>query len=564
MKISMIKGLRRATICAVVVVVALATIAFSRSDDHDFAFVKNFDIYQTLMRELELYYVDPIDAGDLITTSINEMLQTLDPYTVYIPEDDIEDFRTMTTGKYGGIGAIIRSEKDQVIIVEPYKGFPADKAGLRAGDIILEIDGKAVGKYKVNDVSELLKGDPKTSVQLTIKTPFTDKIRKVNVVRDNVKINSVGYAGLVADSIGYISLSNFTENCAQEVKAELLRLKREHNIKALVFDLRGNPGGLLSEAINVSNLFVEKGQEIVSTKGKMQQWNKTYTALNDPTDTQIPLVVLVNSGSASASEIVSGVIQDLDRGVIVGTRTYGKGLVQTTRDLSYQTKLKLTTAKYYIPSGRCIQALDYSHRNEDGSVGKVPDSLISKFNTRVGREVFDGGGVLPDVEVELKSLSIIATSLYAKHLLFDYATYYRQHHDTIGNPRTFKISDETYDDFKKFLSDKNYDYTLDSERALNHLESVLKKEKYDDQTVEELQSLRNKLAHDKNKDLETFKNEIVQLLSSEIACRYYYQDGRTISAFADDITLDKAIEILNNKEEYKRILSAPEKEQPTK
>lgn len=564
MKTSMIKGLRNVTIGVVVVATALGTIAFSRSDDHDFAFVKNFDIYQTLMRELELYYVDPIDAGDLVTTSINEMLRTLDPYTVYIPEDDIEDFRTMTTGKYGGIGAIIRSEKDQVVIVEPYKGFPADKAGLRAGDIILEIDGKAISKYKVNDVSELLKGDPKTSVQLTIKTPFTDQIRKVNVVRDNVKINSVGYAGLVADGIGYISLSNFTENCAQEVKAELLKLKREHNIKALVFDLRGNPGGLLSEAINVSNLFVEKGQEIVSTKGKMQQWSKTYTALNDPTDTQIPLVVLVNSGSASASEIVSGVIQDLDRGVIVGTRTYGKGLVQTTRDLSYQTKLKLTTAKYYIPSGRCIQALDYSHRNEDGSVGKVPDSLISKFNTRVGREVYDGGGVLPDVEVELKTLSIIATSLYAKHLLFDYATYYRQHHDTIGNPRTFKVSDETYADFKNFLSDKDYDYTLESERALDHLETALKRDKYDDQAIDELQSLRNKLAHDKNKDLETFKSEIVQLLSSEIACRYYYQDGRTLSAFSDDVTLDKAIEILNNNEEYKRILSAPEKEQQTK
>ena len=373
---------------AVVAVAALA-FGFVNKSDRDFELAKNLDIYHTLFRELSIYYVDEIDAGDLVK----------------------------------------------------------------------EIDGRDIADMKSEDVSELLKGEPNSKVTLTIEAPFTNQKRKVTIVRQKIKVKSVPYYGMVSDGIGYIRLSNFTENCSQEVKDALLSLKKDHQLKGLILDLRGNPGGLLNEAVSISNMFVDKGREIVSTKGKVKMWNKTYYATSDPLDTRTPLAVLVNSSSASASEIVSGVIQDLDRGVIVGTRSYGKGLVQTTRDLSYNTKLKLTTAKYYIPSGRCIQTLDYSHRNSDGSVGRVPDSLITKFSTRAGRVVYDGGGVLPDVKVEPETMSNIAFSLYNKNLIFDYATLYAQKHQTIGEPEKFRLTDDDYADFEKFLADKDYDYT---------------------------------------------------------------------------------------------------------
>ena len=533
---------------------ALVIAGFVSFDDKNFEISKNLDIYHTLFRELTLYYVDETDPGELVKTSIDEMLNSLDPYTVYIPESKIEDFRFMTTGKYGGIGALIRKNNDQTIIAEPYEGFPAQISGLKAGDIILEIDGKSVTGKSSDDISELLKGEPKTKLTLTIETPFTKQQRKVEIERQNIKINSVAYSGMITEKIGYIRLSSFTENCSQEVKNAYLELKKNHELKGLIFDLRGNPGGLLNEAVSISNLFVDKGQEIVSTKGKVAEWNKTYYATNDPLDPQIPITVLVNSGSASASEIVSGVIQDLDRGVIIGTRTYGKGLVQTTRDLSYNSKLKLTTAKYYIPSGRCIQALDYSHRNPDGSVGKVPDSLISEFKTKAGRIVYDGGGVLPDVAVEPEQLSKIAYSLYVKNLIFDYATVYSQKHSSIASAEEFKVTDEIYDDFTKFLADKNYDYTLESEKMINDLEKTIKEEKYEGQVTEELAQLRKKLAHDKNKDLFTFKKEISELLTEEIVSRYYYQNGRAKASMVDDPAIEKAITVLQDQPTYNSLL----------
>jgi carboxyl-terminal processing protease len=538
-----------------IALLALVIAGFVSFDDKNFEISKNLDIYHTLFRELTLYYVDETDPGELVKTSIDEMLNSLDPYTVYIPESKIEDFRFMTTGKYGGIGALIRKNNDQTIIAEPYEGFPAQISGLKAGDIILEIDGKSVTGKNSDDISELLKGEPKTKLTLTIETPFTKQQRKVEIERQNIKINSVAYSGMITEKIGYIRLSSFTENCSQEVKNAYLELKKNHELKGLIFDLRGNPGGLLNEAVSISNLFVDKGQEIVSTKGKVAEWNKTYYATNDPLDPQIPITVLVNSGSASASEIVSGVIQDLDRGVIIGTRTYGKGLVQTTRDLSYNSKLKLTTAKYYIPSGRCIQALDYSHRNPDGSVGKVPDSLISEFKTKSGRIVYDGGGVLPDVAVEPEQLSKIAYSLYVKNLIFDYATVYSQNHSSITSAEEFKVTDEIYDDFTKFLADKNYDYTLESEKMINDLEKTIKEEKYESQVTEELAQLRKKLAHDKNKDLITFKKEISELLTEEIVSRYYYQNGRAKASMVDDPAIEKAIAVLQDQPTYSSLLA---------
>ncbi|MBR5167948.1 MAG: S41 family peptidase [Salinivirgaceae bacterium] len=538
----------------VVAAVAAILIAVGFVNDRDFEMSKNLDIYHTLFRELSIYYVDEINPGDLVKKSIDEMLKSLDPYTVFIPESDIEDFRFMTTGQYGGIGAYIRSSEGHVVVSEPIDGSPAMLAGLKAGDLIVEIDGKDVAGYDTEKVSELLKGEPKTKVTLTVETPFTHKKRKVEIIRQKIKVKSVPYYGMVADGIGYISLSNFTDNCSQEVKDALLDLKKNNQLKGLVLDLRGNPGGLLNEAVSMSNLFVDKGNEIVSTKGKVKMWNKTYYATSDPVDTQLPLAILVNSGTASASEIVSGVVQDLDRGVIIGCRTYGKGLVQTTRDLSYNTKLKLTTAKYYIPSGRCIQALDYSHRNADGSVGKIADSLISQFKTRAGRTVYDGGGVLPDIKFEPEIMSRIAASLYTKNLIFDYATLYNQQHPSIGKPEDFRIDDATYDDFVNFLADKNYDYKLESEKLINDLESAIKKEKYEAQVGDELEQLRNKLAHDKSKDLHTFKSEISSLLQEEIVSRYYYQVGRVKSQMINDSTLFKAIDILTDSEAYAKLL----------
>lgn len=530
-------------------------VGFMGTGERDFEMSKNLDIYHTLFRELSIYYVDEIDAGDLVKKSIDEMLKSLDPYTVYIPESDIEDFRFMTTGQYGGIGAYIHSKGKYVEVNEPIADAPAAQAGIRAGDIIKEIDGRDIANMKSEDVSELLKGEPKSKVVLTVETPFTGQLRKVEIIRQKIKVKSVPYYGMVADGIGYIHLNNFTENCSQEVKEALLSLKKNNQLRGLVLDLRGNPGGLLNEAINVSNIFVGKGQEIVSTKGKVKMWNKTYYSTSEPVDTEIPLAVLVNSGSASASEIVSGVIQDLDRGVIVGTRSYGKGLVQTTRDLSYNTKLKLTTAKYYIPSGRCIQALDYSHRNADGSVGKVPDSLITKFQTRAGRDVYDGGGVLPDVKVEPEMMSNITYSLYSKNLIFDYATLYAQKHQSICEPEKFALSDADYADFTSFLADKSYDYKLESEKLIADLEKAVKRESHTDAIESDLQQLRDKLAHNKEQDLKTHQVEISMLLQEEIASRYYYQEGRAKAQLPADSTLIKAVAVLNNPDEYKRLLS---------
>lgn len=548
---------RKVKIWIVVLMISAGGMAsFSFSDDF-FEVSRNLDVFATLFRELNMYYVDPTQPGDLMKKGIDAMLESLDPYTNYIPESEIEDYRFMTTGQYGGIGALIGQKGDNVVVTDPYEGFPAQKADIRAGDIILEIDGKQLKGKKYDEVSKILKGQPKTPVKLTIKREGEkDAIEKI-VMRDEIKINNVPYHGMLDNGIGYIKLTGFTDNASQEVKEALLDLKSKGPMKGVLLDLRGNPGGLLNEAVNIVNLFVNKGVDVVNTKGKVKEWDKTYKALNSPIDAEVPIAVLVNSGSASASEIVSGSIQDLDRGLIIGQRTFGKGLVQTTRPLSYNAQLKVTTAKYYIPSGRCIQALDYTHRNDDGSVGKVPDSLITEFKTKSGRTVYDGGGVMPDFKTEPQTLSSISQSLISKYLIFDYATLYRQKHASISTARNFRLNDADYDEFIKWLADKEYDYTTKSEKTMEELKENAEKEKYFDAVTSEFEALKKKMMHDKKSDLLKNKDEIKELLQDEIVSRYYFQNGRVEASFDYDPDIKKGIEALSDKNIYTQIFNRP-------
>ncbi len=525
-----------------------------QSSDNSFETVKNLDIFYTLYKELNLYYVDPIIPGDIIKIGIDAMLKSLDPYTVYIPESKIEDIKFMTTGQYGGIGAIIRKRGEKTIIYQPYEGSPAVESGIIAGDVIIEIDGKSVSGMKTEQVSELLRGEPDTKVELKVERIGQQNPVNIEIIRKEIKRNSVPYYGLIKDKIGYVALSSFTNTAASEIKEAIIDLKDKNQIESLIIDLRGNPGGLLIEAVKICNLFIDKGELIVSTKGKVAQWDKEYKTLTNPVDTNIKIVIIVNSSSASASEIVSGAIQDLDRGIIIGQRTFGKGLVQTTRDLSYNGMLKVTTAKYYIPSGRCIQALDYTHRNEDGSVGHVPDSLISEFKTKNGRLVYDGGGVSPDVKIEIEKLSMITSSLIIKDLIFDFANEYKLKNSEIAAADEFSITDEDFEEFVSFLQDKDFDYKTNSEHELEKLIETSKEEKYYTEAVAELTALKEKFAHDKDKDLELFKDEIMEQINYEIIMRYYFEKGGIIYGLEKDNELKKAVELLSNDSLYNSIL----------
>jgi carboxyl-terminal processing protease len=545
---------------AVIAIVGIFAFAISfysfKQDDKNFQIAKNLDIYYTLFRELNLFYVDDIDPTKLVKTSVDKMLESLDPYTNFIPEADMEDFRFMTTGEYAGIGALISKQKGKILISEPYEGFPAQKSGLKAGDILLEVAGKSTEKLSTEDVSALLKGPANKSVAVKIQRYGQKKSMDFDIMREKIQIDPVPYYGMLDKETGYIRLTSFTENCTERVKMALIELKEKHGAKTLVLDLRSNPGGLLIEAVRIANLFVPKGQEIVSTRGKVKQWDKVYTATENPIDTIMPIAVLVNRGSASASEIVAGAIQDLDRGMIIGTRTFGKGLVQTTRDLSYNSKLKITTAKYYIPSGRCIQALDYSHRNEDGSVGIVPDSLISKFKTKKGRIVFDGGGVAPDLTVEDESLSNIATNLITGSLIFDYATFYNSKNEKIAAPEDFQITPEIYADFIQFVKGQDFKYESKTETELNNLLEVAKREKYYDISKDEFSKLKQKIGHNLDQDMEHFKKEISELMSDEIVSRYYYQKGAIKASLRDDSDIEKALEVLHKPDGYAAIFNS--------
>jgi carboxyl-terminal processing protease len=531
-----------------------ALLSYSFVDNY-FEVSKNLDIFATLFRELNIYYVDETNPGDLMKKGIDDMLESLDPYTNYIPESEIEDYRYMTTGQYGGIGALIRQQGEYVVVSEPYEGFPAQKADLRAGDRILKINDVDTKGKKTEDISKYLKGQASTTLKLIIEREGEKKPIEKVISREEIKIKSVPYFGMLTKNVGYIKLTGFTENAAGEVKAALLELKKNPDLKSIVFDLRGNPGGLLKEAVDIVNIFVEKGTDVVSTRGKVKDWDKIHKALNAPIDLEIPIAVLVDRGSASASEIVSGSLQDLDRGVVIGQRSYGKGLVQQTRPLSYNAQLKVTVAKYYTPSGRCIQALDYSHRNEDGSVAKVPDSLITAFKTKNGRIVYDGGGVAPDINVEVQKYSSILASLVTKNLIFDYATKYRASHPAIAPAKEFKLTNAEYDAFLEYLNGKDYDYTTKTEKTIEELKADAKDDKNFDAISADIDALKLKIIHNKKEDLVKYSPEIKEFLEEEIASRYYFQNGRLEASFKDDKEIKEGIVLLNDGERYKKILT---------
>ena len=519
-----------------------------------FEIAKNLEIFTDLYRELNTYYVDETDPGKLIKSAMDEMLQTLDPYTNYIPESEIEDFQFMTTGQYGGIGAMITKRDEYVYISEPYEGFPAQKSGLMAGDKILEVNNISVKGKSTEEVSKLLKGQPNTNVSILIERKYINDPFEVSFKREKVTVGSVPYFGLLENNVGYVKLRSFTRNCSNDLKNAILKLK-EQSATSLILDLRGNPGGLLNESVKIANFFVNQGEDIVSTKGKIKSWEKVYTATSKPIDTEIPLVVLIDQSSASASEIVSGSLQDLDRAVIVGKRSFGKGLVQQTRKLSYNSQLKLTVAKYYIPSGRCIQALDYSNRNEDGSVGKIADSLSTEFRTKNNRKVYDGGGITPDLVTESEISSKILLSLFRERLFFDYATEFRLKNENILSARDFKITDEKFLDFKNFLSDKEYKYETDTEKAYKKLKKVAKDENYFESMKNDFDLLVNRIDDAKSDDLQKNKDFIMEILANEIVSRYYYQKGRIQSSLNYDKDVLQAISVISDSTKYKQILS---------
>jgi carboxyl-terminal processing protease len=529
----------------------ICTAFLINQETRDFRIAKNLDVFFSLFRELNTFYVDEINPDKIIKSGIDNMLKTLDPYTVYFPESDVDEFNIMTTGKYGGIGSLVRNSGDYTVISKVYKGFPADLAGIKPGDLLIKVDGVTLKGLTTDKVSEKLKGNPGTDITLSIER--NGKEINYKVKREKIIIPPVPYSGMIDSKTGYIRFTSFTQNCIDDVRNALITLKN-NSPQQIILDLRGNPGGLLTEAVDIVNLFIGSGIEVVSTKGKVKQFDEVFKTTKQPADDKIPLAILINRGSASAAEIVAGAIQDLDRGIIVGQRSYGKGLVQITRPLSYNTQLKVTTAKYYIPSGRCIQARDFSHPNEDGSVGIIPDSLISEFKTRNGRIVKDGGGITPDVEILTEPLSQVATELYLRNYIFDFASLYYWSHPEIKSLDQIHINDKDYADFKNFLLSRNFDYKTITELSLIELIDNAKKEKYYDIHKDLFTEIEKDIVHSLDLDLTVFRNEITELLEDEIISRYFYDDGAIAWSLKKDEQVMKALEVLNNREVYSSIL----------
>lgn len=528
----------------------------AKTADSYFEISKNLDIFNTLFKELNTYYVDPIEPGKMVKTGIDAMLESLDPYTNYITESDIEEYEFQTTGKYGGIGATMHKKDDQIFVGDVYELSPAQKAGIHPGDEIISIDNQLLKGKNVDDISVLLKGSPGTQVTLLIKDIYTGVQSQKIVARSEIEVSSVPYAGMIGKekNIAFVRLSQFTPGCARLVRNALDSMKLAHpQMKGVVLDLRNNPGGLLDEAVGICNIFMDQGQLVVSTKGKIAESDRDFKTMGSAWDTKMPVSVLINSSSASASEIVAGTLQDLDRGVIVGERSYGKGLVQTTRPLGYNARLKLTTAKYYTPSGRCIQAIDYTNRNADGSVGKVPDSLKKMFTTKNKRKVYSGGGIEPDVYVADEPLSKLAITLYYKSFLFDYANQYIKSHKTIAPAATFALTNEEFAQFTKWLESKEYSYKSETEEALDSLKQVAVREKYFDAIKTDFTSLQSKISHDKKQDLLKHKDEISHLLESEVVSRYYYMRGRVENNLKYDADLAKALSLLDKPDQYQAL-----------
>lgn len=531
---------------------------FASGDSRSFQLAKNIDIFNSIVKELDLFYVDSIDPNKTIREGIDAMLYSLDPYTNYFPEEDQSELEQMLKNSYGGIGSVItwNDKLKRSMIAEPYEGMPAAKVGLKPGDVLLEIDGKDLMGKDNQEVSEMLRGPVGTNLKLKVQRPGQKKPMEFEIVRRSIQLPIIPYYGILDNQVGYISLSTFSGNPSKDFKQAFLDLKKQ-GITSLVIDLRNNGGGLLDEAVKIANYFLPRGETLVTTKGKVEQASNMYKTLREPLDLDIPLAVLVNSATASSSEILAGSLQDLDRAVIIGNRTFGKGLVQTTRPLPYGGTIKITTSKYYIPSGRCVQAIDYAHRNEDGSVGRIPDSLTTEFHTRAGRVVRDGGGVTPDIEVKAEKLPNILYYLVNDNLIFDYATDYCLKHATIPAPEQFEVTDADYAAFKEKVKAADFKYDQQTEKMLKSLKEVAEFEGYLDDATVEFDALEKKLQHNLDRDLDHFSKEIKSLLAIEIIKRYYYQRGSIIQQLKDDPDLKEAVKILNDSVAYTKMLSAP-------
>ena len=527
----------------------------SKPDQRTFRISKNLTIFNSVFRELDMFYVDTLNYDKMVKGSIDNMLEKLDPYTVYMPEEETDDLTFMTTGEYAGIGAMIMKSGNDVCVSEPYEGMPAQRNGIRAGDVIQEIDGQKVSGKSVSAVSALLKGTPGTQIKIKLKRPGEKNIIEKSFIREKIQINPVKFSAAVADKVGYVMLSEFTDRAAIELKAAVNELVHKNQIESLVLDIRNNGGGLIDEAIKIVGYFVPKGTEVVTTKGKNKEADRTYKTPTEPIFPQMKLVILANRSSASASEIVAGSIQDLDRGVIVGERTFGKGLVQNIRPIGFGGNLKVTTAKYYIPSGRCIQAIDYGHRNEDGSVGHIPDSLTSEFKTRAGRKVRDGGGIIPDTLTKDERKLNVAYYIFAQNLYFDFVTQYVVKHPAIATPVDFKLSDEDYKAFTDYLIAKKFTYTTQTEKYYKELLEMAQYEGLDARAKDEFAALKAKLMPEVSKSLEENKSDIAELLSLEIIKRYYFQKGEIQYSLRTDKELKVALDLLKPKGKYSSILS---------
>jgi carboxyl-terminal processing protease len=553
----MIQKIKRPVVLLIFALLLLGgTLAFQIKNDRLFAIAKSIDIFATLIRELDTYYVDQIDPEKLLTVGIQAMLEELDPYTEYIPEEESDDFRMLTTGEYAGVGALIGNRGEGNIVLMPYTGFPAQNAGMRIGDLLLKVDSISVQKKTTSEVSELLKGPANTGVTVTVKRGDDTLLFALN--RKKISLKNVPFYGKLDEKTGYIKLSDFTPNASAEVRNALVTLKAQ-GATQLVLDLRDNPGGLINEAVEIVNLFIPKGKEVVKTIGKLQQVNYTYKTSKTPLDKEIPVVVLINERSASAAEIVAGALQDYDRAVLLGQKSFGKGLVQTTLPLSFNAQIKVTTAKYYIPSGRCIQAIDYAKSREEGSSGTVPDSLRKAFKTANGRIVLDGAGIEPDEKVTEKSYAPISYTLVAGNHVFDYVTTFFYKNPSIASPSKFQVTEEVYADFKKFLVGKEYDYTTYAEKSVQDMEKYLTKESYFDEVKEQLEQIKSKVNHSKENDLETHEKEIKKILGEEIVSRYYFQEGMIEASLQGDPVIDLAKQYFASPARMVKVLSGPSK-----
>lgn len=533
---------------------SISSIASIKTNDRTFRISKNLTIFNSVLRELDMYYVDTLSYDQMLKSTIDQMLAKLDPYTVYMPEEETSDLTFMTTGEYAGIGALIMKKGENVCVSEPYEGMPAQRNDVRAGDIILEVDGENVSNKSVSEVSSLLKGTHNTKIKLKLKRYGEKKPIVKEFLREKIQMNSITYSSIVADKTGYILLNDFTDKSAMEFKSTVVEMQKNAQIESLIIDLRNNGGGLIDEAVKILGYFLPKATEVVSTKGKTQLSDRTYKTPNEPLFPDMKLVVLTNQNSASASEILAGAVQDLDRGRIIGERTFGKGLVQNIRPVGYGGHLKITTAKYYIPSGRCIQAIDYSHRNKDGSLGRVPDSLTTEFKTRKGRIVRDGGGIVPDSIIKDNRKLNIAYYIFIQNLYFDFATEYTAKHPRIAKPSEFKLSDEDFEAFSKYMIEKKFSYTSQTQKYYDELLEVAVIEGLDEKAAAEFKALKEKLMPDIKQNIIENKKDIVDFLSLEIIKRYYFQKGEVEYSLRTDEYIECALKELKNTALFSNLL----------